>query len=67
MDMKEFKIKETHEVEAWCMRYIGPRLYYLHTQIGGQGWIIKQPRSSYARVTIEDDKHALMAMIKFGA
>ena len=66
MDMKEFKIKEPHEVEAWCMRYIGPRLYHLHTQIGGQGWIIKMSRKTYPTITIENDNHALMAMIKFG-
>jgi len=64
--MKEFKINNPREVEAWCMRFIGPRMYYLHTQIGGEGWIIKQSKSSYAMVTIEDDKQALLAMIKFG-
>jgi len=64
--MNEFKIDKPREVEAWCMRYIGPRLYYLHTQIGGQGWVIKQQQSSYATVTIEDKHHALMAMLKFG-
>lgn len=64
--MKEFKISNPREVEAWCMRFIGPRMYYLHTQIGGEGWIIKQSKSSYAMVTIEDDKQALLAMIKFG-
>lgn len=67
MGMKEFKIKHTQEVEAWCMRYIGPRMFYMHTQIGGQGWIIKHPQSMNARIIIEDDKQALMAMIKFGA
>lgn len=67
--MREFKVDRNNirGVEAWCMRYIGPRMYYLHTQIGGQGWIIKQPGSSNSRVIIEDDKVALMAMIKFGA
>lgn len=64
--MKEFEINNPREVEAWCMRFIGPRIYYLHTQIGGQGWFIKQSKSSYAMVTIEDDKQALMAMLKFG-
>jgi len=65
--MKEFKINKPQEVEAWCMRYVGPRMFYLHTQIGGQGWVIKRaPLGAPATVAIEDDKHALMAMIKFG-
>lgn len=67
MGMKEFKINKPREVEAWCLRYIGPRMFYLHNKIGGQGWVIKHPQSANARIIIEDDNHALMAMIKFGA
>lgn len=66
--MREFKINRNNirDIEAWCIRFISPRQYYLHTQIGGHGWSIKQPGSSNSRVIIEDDKVALMAMIKFG-
>jgi hypothetical protein len=42
MSVMEFKTKNYHEVEAWCMKNIGPRMYYLHNQIGGQGWVIKR-------------------------
>ena len=67
--MTEFEINyfNSKDVEQWCMRYIGPRMYYLHKQIGGQGWTIKGHLSPRPKVAIEDDKHALMAMIKFGA
>jgi hypothetical protein len=64
--MKEFKIKDQRGVEAWCMQFIGPRIFYLHDKIGGQGWCIKMSRKTYPTIIIEDDKHALMAMIKFG-
>lgn len=64
--MKEFTINNPKEVEAWCMRFIGPRSYYLHNRLGGEGWTIKQHQSIYASVKIEDDKQALLSMIKFG-
>ena len=65
--MREFKVNRNNisSIEAWCVRFISPRQYYLHTQIGGQGWNIKLPPSG-ACVIIEDDKVALMAIIKFG-
>jgi hypothetical protein len=63
--MTEFKITDLRETEDWCMRFIGPRMYYLHNRIGGQGWTIKKQQSS-PTVTIEDDKQALIAMLKFG-
>lgn len=67
--MTEFKVNcvNVTEVEAWCMHFIGPRLYYLPRQIGGQGWLIKRQTSPNPTVAIEDDKRALMAIIKFGA
>ena len=64
--MKEFNISKPAEVEAWCLQFIGPRMYYLHNKIGGQGWTIRR-QLPLSKVAIEDDKHALMAMIKFGA
>jgi len=63
----EFKTSDYHQVEAWCMRYIGPRMYYLHNRIGGQGWTIKRATlGGPATIAIEDKHHALMAMLKFG-
>ena len=66
--MTEFKIDYTdiREVEAWCLRFIGPRMYYLPKKIGGQGWSIVRQFSPTPTVTIENDKQALMAMLKFG-
>lgn len=60
--MKEFKIPNKESAEAWCLKYIGPRLYYLHNSTGGQGWRLKKSYS-YTLLCIEDDKKALMAML----
>lgn len=62
--MLEFKIKNRRLAEAWCLRHLGPRLYYLHNKIGGEGWrIMRSPRGPEELLCIEDDKKALMAML----
>ena len=62
--MLEFKVETVRHAEAWCLKHIGPRLYYLHDKIGGQGWrITRGYKSPDAIVCIEDDKKALMAML----
>jgi hypothetical protein len=63
--MLEFKISDTRYVEAWCMKYVGPRLYYVHNRSGGEGWTIRRA-GVQSTVIIQDDNHALMAMLKFG-
>jgi len=67
--MREFRVnsKDIASIEEWCVQYIGPRKYYLPKQFGGHGWSIKRMYSTIPTVAIEDDKVALMAMIKFGA
>ena len=60
--MLEFKVPVTRFAEAWCLKHIGPRVYYLHNSIGGRGWrIMTKNREIF--VCIEDDKKALMAML----
>ena len=62
--MKEFKVSNASKAEAWCMKHIGPRLYYIHNKIGGQGWrIMRAYKSSEVLLCLEDDKQALMAML----
>jgi len=63
--MLEFKIKQIGIAEVWCLRNVGPRLYYLHNNIGGQGWRIMRKNSDLL-LCIEDDKKALMAMLTLG-
>lgn len=60
--MKEFKVSKTSTAEAWCLKHIGPRRYYLHNKIGGEGWRIMRT-SLGVLLCIEDDKKALMAML----
>lgn len=63
--MLEFKVPVTRFAEAWCLKYIGPRMYHLHNSIGGQGWRILR-RDGHNYVCIEDDKKALIAMLVLG-
>ena len=63
--MLEFKISVSRFAEAWCLKNIGPRMYYIHNKIGGRGWrIMMKDRQLY--LCIEDDKKALMAMLAIG-
>jgi hypothetical protein len=60
--MIEFKVPSVGKAEAWCMKHVGPRLYYIHDRIGGEGWRIMR---IYGEVLLclEDDKKATMAML----
>lgn len=58
------------EQEAWLAKTIGPRLFYLHNAIGGEGWVAKQewtPGMVYKRwtLTFEDDRYATFFLIKY--
>lgn len=57
------KIKNSKIAEAYCLKHIGPRMFYLHNKIGGSGWIIDKPASIDSTLTIEDDKKALIAVL----
>jgi hypothetical protein len=61
--MIEFKVTSIGKAEAWCMKHVGPRLYYIHDKIGGEGWRIMRTRSSETLLCLEDDKKATMAML----
>ena len=62
-----------HHYEDWLAKNVGPRMHYLHNSIGGQGWIIKQQKTtpdglSYElkwTLTLEDDKYATWFLMMF--
>jgi hypothetical protein len=60
--MIEFKVLNVGKAEAWCMKHIGPRLYYIHDRIGGEGWRIMR-RGDGVLLCLEDDRQATMAML----
>ena len=60
--MIEFKVPNVGKAEAWCMKHIGPRLYYIHDRIGGEGWRIMR-KSDGVLLCLEDDRQATMAML----
>ena len=62
--MIEFKVPSSEKAEAWCLKHIGPRLYYIHDRIGGEGWRIMRRRGGgEVLLCLEDDKQATMAML----
>ena len=60
--MIEFKVPNIGKAEAWCTKHVGPRLYYIHNRMGGEGWQIKKVGMGPI-LYIEDDIKATMAML----
>jgi hypothetical protein len=60
--MIEFKVPSVGKAEAWCMKHIGPRLYYIHDRMGGEGWRIMRQQGEVL-LCLEDDRQATMAML----
>ena len=51
-------------VEAWCMQHVSPRMYYIHSGIGGTGWSIKIHQAGEgARLELHDPKMMTMALL----
>ncbi len=63
--MNEIIISDVGKTEAWCMKHIGPRLFYLHNRIGGTGWVIDRHKEKII-LRVQDKNQYLMALIKFG-
>lgn len=77
IDLKDFGFNE----EDWLAKNVGPRMHYLHTSIGGQGWIAKRADrkiesetsdgekytlyESYWKLTLEDERYATWFKIMF--
>jgi len=58
--------------EQWLIKNVGPRMFYLHSSIGGQGWVAKHqwdPGMVTKRwyLTLEDEKLATFFIIKFSS
>jgi hypothetical protein len=60
--MIEFKVPSIGKAEAWCMKHIGPRLYYIHDRMGGDGWRIMR-KGDRVLLCLEDDIKATIAML----
>lgn len=58
------------EQQQWLAKNVGPRLFYIHNKIGGQGWVAKYDWSSGMvhkqwELTLEDERYASFFLIKF--
>lgn len=56
--------------EMWLAKNIGPRLFYLHNAVGGQGWVARYDWSSGMvhrkwTLTFEDDRYASFFLLSF--
>ena len=49
-------------VEAWCLKNVGSRLYWLHSNRGGEGWNIKNIDGQYY-LELQEPKLMTMAVL----
>ena len=66
----KLKDRPSGEEESWLAKNIGPRMFYLHNAIGGQGWVARYVWSEgvvhkYWSLTLEDERYASFFLIKF--
>lgn len=47
----------------WLEEHVSPRKYWLHNQRGGEGW---RYHSADRTIEIDDEKTAVMFLLKFG-
>lgn len=56
-----------NEIIDHCERVLGPRRYYLHTAIGGEGWsIVRCVDSLDFTVETEDEYATTIIALKYG-
>lgn len=64
----------TGEHETWLIKNIGPRMFYLHSSIGGEGWIAKKSyiknidskhHTTVWEIHFEDNRYASFFALKF--
>lgn len=65
IEIKDFGFNQEH----WLAKNVGPRMHYLHSSIGGRGWIAKRNKYPYEKaqwsLTFEDEKFASWFLIMF--
>ena len=65
----KLKNGDTTPIEAWCMRHLGARLYWMHDRRGGTSWRIRKSIDMKNRhcweLEIDNEKQALLLMLKF--
>ena len=63
----EFNIpqKSCNTVREYLEKNVGPRTYYLHSQIGGKNWAIKNTFSLNVVVCVEDPELATFITLKY--
>lgn len=54
------------EIRRYLETNVGPRLYYLQSQMGGKKWLIRNDREPGKRtVEVADSEHATYIALKF--
>jgi hypothetical protein len=56
----------TPEQEQWILHNVGPRMFYLHNSLGGEGWILKRNYKNHSwELAFKDEKDAIMFNLRW--
>ena len=63
----EFNIphKSSYPVQNYLEKNVGPRTYYLHSQLGGKNWAIKNSFTNKVVVCVNDPELATFITLKY--
>ena len=63
----EFQMPSTkqREVEKYLESTVGPRHYYLHSQVGGKNWAVKKSGVGSITICVNDPSLASFIALKF--
>lgn len=51
--------RQAHKIMGYLEKNVGPRRYYLHSQVGGDQWMIEmRSGGAYCTVSVDDPKLA---------
>ena len=56
---------KTPTLANWCDRAISPRMYWLHNEVGGNGWAIRATKAGSV-LEVSDPELLTFAILKFG-
>lgn len=60
-----FKFAQRYEVEKYLSEHIGPRTYYLHSEVGGKQWRIKKNYNEKIVVEMNDPEMLTLMCLQF--
>lgn len=58
--------KLSDEQEQWILHNVGPRMFYLHNSLGGEGWILRRNYETKTwELSFQEERDAIMFNLRW--